>query len=139
LLLAGSGGNHRQARDVLLGPVLTTMAADPVADGIWRTVMASKSGMLGKVALNGVEFAWLGLGSALKEASRGAPPAELEHLLPDLLFGGSRDPKSPRHTPHACPGRQLALGALLGAIEALLRAGKLAAPLNPLVLELSRP
>lgn len=155
LLLSGEGGDHGRARAVLMGPLLSAMAADPVADGIWRTV-ADKEKVLGQIPLEHVKFVWLGLGSAIKQAAQATAPDKLHELYSDLLFGGvwegksgqaASDPKSsyalpepsPHATPHACPGRHMALGALLGAAEALLRSGSLAASASPVILELSRP
>jgi hypothetical protein len=54
-----------------------------------------------------------------------------------LMFGGSRDPGSPLHTPHACPGYRMAMGVMLGVATALLTAGALRPTLDPGVVTVS--
>jgi len=44
-------------------------------------------------------------------------------LDPAILFGGDRD--VPGHPLHACPGKHLAIGALMGILTALLDVGEL--------------
>lgn len=98
-------------RTMLRAALISTMAADPVADGIWRTV--TKKEYLGKVTVEAEDTVWLGLGSAMAGNQDAA-------LAENLLFGGDL-----AAAPHACPGRGLAVGALTGALTALLLAGEL--------------
>jgi hypothetical protein len=122
---------HAHARAVLRHGLIATLAADPVADGIWRTVM--KPDRLGNVDVAPGDRVWLGLGSALAERPDDLQAAEA------LLFGGAWQSGTDLDTPHACPGRHLAVGALLGALAALLLAGELAPTASPTVLSLKPP
>ena len=112
-----------KAQQVLLPQLIGTMAADPVADGIWRTVL--REGRLGSESVGADDIVWLGLGAALSEGSKDL------RATADLLFGGPVGV-----APHACPGRGLAIGALLGALAALLMAGQWAATASPSALSL---
>jgi cytochrome P450 len=126
--------DHTQASKALLDALIFTMAVDPVADGIWRTVQKKtnvqktadqENVKLGEVVVKPDQVIWLGLGAALsaKSLDRAATA--------DLLFGGTGT------APHACPGRYMATGALLGALAALLQAGTWSATASPTVLSLS--
>ena len=128
LLAPGSCALHVHAVKALRHALIAMMAFDPVADGIWRTVKQQHK--LGDVEVAAGDVVWLGLGSALVGLPEGDPAAE------DLLFGGAFRSHTDRDTPHACPGRSMAIGALLGALAALLMAGELAATASPVVLSL---
>jgi Dyp-type peroxidase family len=128
LLLTGSEA-HADARKVLYPSLVLAMAANPVADGIWRTA-AQAADLQGEKIARG-DIVWLGLGAALADKPGDVQAAE------DLLFGGTWKTGGDRDTPHACPGRSLAIGALLGALAALLRAGDWAATPSPAVLLLT--
>ena len=125
---AGEVISYDIANRVLRSDLIRTMAVDPVADGIWRTVKGSTS--LGGVEVEDGDVVWLGLGSALSAHPDDLPAAE------ELLFGGALDANSPGHAPHACPGRGLAMGALLGALAALLLAGHWSTTASPTTLML---
>jgi hypothetical protein len=114
---------HADAQALLHDAIIEGMAADPVADGIWRT--ARQAVKLGEVDIQPEDIVWLGLGSALSE-KKGDLPA-----MKNLLFGGA-----PGQAPHACPGRDMAIGVLLGALAALLTSGELATTPSPTVLSL---
>jgi Dyp-type peroxidase family len=130
-LLQSDTDAHADARKVIYTPLITTMAINPVADGIWRTVV--KPGTLNGAKVETDDIAWLGIGAALADKPGDTQAAE------DLLFGGTCQPKSERYTPHACPGRELAIGALLGALAGLLRAGQWAPTSSPFTLSLKSP
>ncbi|MEO5698625.1 MAG: hypothetical protein ABIQ60_15995 [Burkholderiaceae bacterium] len=125
---AGTGIAHRVARPVLRDELIRTMALDPVADGIWRTAAAPSS--LGEAQVAPNDIVWLGLGAALQDCRIDLQAAE------ELLFGGALETGATGHAPHACPGRGMAMGALLGAISALLLAGEWAATPSPTTLAL---
>jgi len=123
---------HAVAKPVLRAELIRTMALDPVADGIWRTAKASVSLGNGPVEKN--DIVWLGLGAALLDL-----PGDLLCYLQtteELLFGGALETNATGYAPHACPGRGLAMGALLGALSALLLAGQWAATASPTTLAL---
>jgi hypothetical protein len=110
----------------LQNSLILTMAADPVADGIWRT--AKQRHKLDGVDVYENDIVWLGLGAALADA-----PGNVEEAM-NLLFGGVES-----GAPHACPGRGLAIGALLGALTAFLLAGQWAPTASPTTLILRPP
>jgi hypothetical protein len=122
---------YAHARDVLGHALIATMAANPVADGIWRT--AAKDHKLHDVEVKTGDVVWLGLGAALPDKRGDLQATE------DLLFGGPWQPDVDGGTPHACPGRRLATGALLGALAALLAAGQWAPTASPTTLTLKPP
>lgn len=124
----GVRATYEHAEAVLREPLVRTMAKDPVADGIWRTVAQEDS--LGDNKLLVDDIVWLGLGSALVEKEDDLQATE------DLLFGGALQPHTDRSTPHACPGRGMAIGALLGVLAAWLQAGQWAQTPSPTVLTL---
>ena len=111
------------ASGVLRNALILTMAANPVADGIWRTV--TKRAELGPVEVQPDDTVWLGMGAALMDKPGDVDASE------KLLFGGAIG-----IAPHACPGRGLAIGAMLGALAALLLAGEWSATPNPTTFRL---
>lgn len=115
--------DHDVASRALQSSLILTMAADPVADGIWRTV--AQSHKLDGVQVCKDDVVWLGLGAALADA-----PGTVEEAR-NLLFGGVES-----GAPHACPGRGLAIAALLGALAALLLAGQWTPTASPTTLNL---
>ncbi|MDO9071723.1 MAG: Dyp-type peroxidase [Rubrivivax sp.] len=119
---------HTIAVPVLRHELIRTMAADPVADGIWRT--AKTAAPLGRVTVEAGDIVWLGLGAALRERPNDLQTAE------ELLFGGALEAQAAGHAPHACPGRGLAMGALLGALAGLLLAGQWEPTASPTTLGL---
>jgi hypothetical protein len=127
-LLRAGFEKHDDVSKVLYPSLIVAMAANPVADGIWRTV--AQNAVLEGVTVAKGDIVWLGLGPALADKPRDLKVAE------DLLFGGTWNTGSDRDTPHACPGRGLAIGALLGALAALLRAGQWASTPSPTTLSL---
>jgi Dyp-type peroxidase family len=136
-LLGVDPKKHEDVRKVLYQPLILAMAANPVADGIWRkaaqaATIKDATGAADVTVAKG-DIVWLGLGAALADKPGDVQAAE------DLLFGGTWKAGSDRDTPHACPGRGLAIGALLGALTALLLAGDWAVTPSPTVLELKPP
>jgi len=124
---------HAHASAVLRESLIRTMAEDPVADGIWRTV--KQPHLFRGVDVKNDDVVWLGLGSALA----GLPEAQRMAMAEDLLFGGAWRPAATDGPPHACPGRGLAIGVLLGALAALLLAGQWATTASPTTLSLQPP
>ena len=76
------------------------------------------------------DIVWLGIGAALADKPDDVQAAE------DLVFGGAWQSGTERDTVHACPGRGLAIGVLLGALAAWLRAGQWAVTVSPTTLNL---
>ena len=129
----GTSALHAHASAVLRESLIRTMAEDPVADGIWRTV--KQPHLFRGVDVENGDVVWLGLGSALA----GLPEAQRMAMAEDLLFGGAWQPGATDGPPHACPGRGLAIGVLLGALAALLLAGQWATTASPTTLSLQPP
>ncbi len=124
----GQPVDHAHADRCLRDALIATMAADPVADGIWRTVV--KPGHLHGVAVETGDLVRLGIGSALADSTGDRQTAEA------LLFGGPWRSASAPDAVHACPGRGLAIGALLGALAAWLTAGRWSTTTGPTTLML---
>lgn len=131
------------ARALLRDALIATMAKDPVADGIWRTAakpaalpQLKAGGEPGTLPIERGDVLWLGLGAAMADLPGGLQDPTNLPMAEDLLFGGNWQPHTPGYTPHACPARSLAIGALLGGLAALLQAGELAQTASPVVLSL---
>jgi len=124
---------YADARKVLRLALIAAMALNPVADGIWRT--AAKDHTIRGVEVKKGDVVWLGLGAALADKPD-LQVAENLQAAENLLFGGPSRPGLEGGTPHACPGRGLAIGALLGALAAFLVAGQWAPTASPTTLSL---
>lgn len=98
--------------DVLLThEMLVGMRNGPVPGLLHRAVTSPKAFAGGKVTVNPGETLVLGLGSALVEE-----PGNF-----DLLFGGTYSAeKSEKEPVHACPGKEAALGTILGLLITLI-------------------
>jgi hypothetical protein len=130
--LASRHPTPAQMRALLREPLLRTLVADAVADGIWRQAVAP--GPLGPQQVQPGDVVWMGLGSAWADAS--AQGLADTALAQDLIYGGHWDSAAAGHAPHACPGRDMATGTLIGAMAALLAAGELRTTPSATVLEL---
>lgn len=102
-----------QIRAVLDAPLARGLQRRPVPDIVWRTVVQAHT--LGEVSLQPGELVAVGIGSALHQR-------QLEDDLSlSALFGSDRH--SPGGSPgplHACPGQEMAMGVLTGALDALM-------------------
>ena len=94
------------AEAALLEPLIAGMQRDPFPYVLHRTALRETT--LGDVAVKPGERVVLGLISATQD--------EPGHL--DVLFGGDRG-RADRPT-HACPGREMAMGVMLGILSELL-------------------
>jgi hypothetical protein len=103
---------HALAHANLDDTLLETMRQRPVPFAVWRT----KAGACGRPDAADADRVVLGLGSAMQDEANSL-----------LMFGGARpkDNQPALQAPHACPGREMAMGTMLGAIAALLDAGEL--------------
>jgi hypothetical protein len=61
------------------------------------------------------------------------------HAYDELVFGGSRNPDSPIHGRHACPGYGMGVGVLLALLAGLFDAGTLRPTGSPVLLMLTPP
>jgi hypothetical protein len=101
------------ARTVLDAPLARGLQRRPVPDIVWRTVVQAHT--LGEVSLQPGDIVAVGIGSALHQR-------QLEDV-PSLsaLFGGDRHSPGNDSVPlHACPGQEMAMGVLTGALDALM-------------------
>jgi len=102
-----------------------TMQLRPVPELVWRTATARRT--LGGVEVAPGERIVVGIVSAMQQ--------NLQEGSPDLwpVFGGRR--AGEQHPTHACPGYEMAMGVMLGALAGLLGA-ELRPSLSPTVLRL---
>jgi hypothetical protein len=139
-LPAGSGAvalPYRRAASLLKEHLLAQMRAAPLPNVLWRTQVVD-GGEKGGAAAGETATVVLGLGSAVRDTlGAGASPSAAtrrrrEAEANELLFGGAR--KGSGKTPHACPGREMAIGVLLGLVGGLLEAGSLRPSASPTTL-----
>lgn len=116
-------GTHAAAVRVLRGPLVAQMRREPVPGIVWRetpgTVCPHRAPEPPKTAL--------GLHALMDDND-----AEV------LMFGGELDEKSPLFGVHACPGRGMAIGVLLGLVVALVGDGTVQRTPSPTLLRLVR-
>ncbi len=116
MLASADPAGHATAYSVLRKPLLETMGLRPVPDMLWRTA----KGEAASREVRADNRVVVGIVSALRD---GADEA--------LMFGGELG-----ETPHACPGRDMATGVMLGTISALLAAGTIRPTGSPLTFTL---
>ena len=125
-----SDAQRRTAARRLLSPELTrSMQRHPVPPIIWRTALQAHT--LGGVQINPGDRIAVGLGSATLER------LDSDLLDPYTVFGGRRaEPGDQDAGPtHACPGRNVAMGVLLGVLAAVLDRSDLRPSDTPTALE----
>lgn len=106
---AGSDRSAAAARALFGERIETLIQSRPVPELMWRTVNGSGH-KLGGVDLEDGKFLILGTNSAAVEEKAAEHPAF-------IAFGMSFDDK--KSTPHGCPGRNMALGMMLGWLAGL--------------------
>ena len=145
------------ARDVLFRPISQALCKRPAPDLLYRTVTnpdsdpvffksRDKEGEI-RIPANERDLVVTSLVSASQETLR--PKRGLDGILktPDgdvsIIFGGRRRaPYDPRirnikYPVHACPAREMALGAIMGIMAALLDAGRIQALPASLIVRIS--
>ena len=115
-----------RARTVLLPELMRSMQTRPVPDVVWRTARVDH--VLGNVAVKAGQRVILGIVSATQE------DLQKGRASVDAVFGGQR--RAPGAPTHACPGRDMAMAALLGIFTGLLEAGEWRAAGAPLYMSL---
>ncbi len=105
---------YERARDKLRTPMVLSMQNAPVPDMLWRTETPDPKTGAGRHVVVGI------LSAAHEDRERG----DLDEAL---LFGGERKTTSKTPATHACPGRYMATGVMLGVLSAILEAGSLRA------------
>ena len=118
LLSRGKPPGYATAAAVLLNTMMATMRSRPVPDTLWRTAIGEA--VSGEVRADNRVV--VGIASALREEPDNA-----------LLFGGEYGKAT-----HACPGRKMATGVLLGTISAVMSAGTIRPTGSPLSFDLIR-
>ena len=122
--------NLAQASSALLKPLIRTLQLRPVPEVVWRTAMEDH--VLGGVKVEAGDRMAVSLVSALQETRLKVPvDADLS-----VLFGGDRR-ASGGHPTHACPGKEMAMGVMLGFFAALLQCADLKPTLSPMALEVT--
>ena len=114
---------YTETAKVMRAELIRQMCRDPVPSVIWREAAGSTPGVRPPEPPKTV----IGLHGMMDGAD-----AET------LMFGGSRDPKDGYRTVHACPGRGMAIGVLMGVVSTLLLAGTLRRSPSPSILTLVR-
>lgn len=102
-----------RARDVLLKPLMQQIQADPVPEAVWRT--ATRAHTVGTVTPVRVAS-----GDKVRVDIVAATRGDLAAGITDVLtvFGGSR--RATPHPQHACPGYAMAMGIMLGFVNAVI-------------------
>jgi hypothetical protein len=95
----------------LLEEVIEVLKSDPVP--AWLHRFAVDDAKLNGTPIRAGERMIVHLGSAATDANSAGDAA-------DILFGGRYEPRFPRPYLHACPGKELAMGVLLGMLVGLL-------------------
>jgi cytochrome P450 len=113
---------YEVASATLYAPLLASMRASPVPPTLWRT--AAKDCKVGDLAVTKGKRVIVGLGSAIAMC-----PSHSDG--DDLVFGGKYG-----NATHSCPGREMAVGVMIGTLCALLKAGSLRPTANPLAVVL---
>ncbi len=114
---------YEQVRNALRAPLIKQMCREPVPSVIWRETPGPEPVPPDVEPAKTV----VGLHGMMADADAEA-----------LMFGGSRNTKSPLHTIHACPGHGMATGVLLGIISTLLLSGTLRRTPSTTILTLVR-
>jgi len=140
-------GNFRAARDVLYRPVSQAMCKRPAPDLLYRTVtkpnndkivfLARERGKPLPIEANDRDLVVASLVSASQQSLRAKRTPGGDIISPDgdvsIVFGGKRraafDPqrRDIDYPVHACPARDMAMGAIMGIMAALLDAGRIQA------------
>jgi hypothetical protein len=106
--------------------LLDAMQQHPVPETLWRCPVRN-----GVPVHDPAQRVVLGVRSALADLP--GPSADYD----ELVFGGSRDPASPIHGLHACPGYGMGVGVLLALLSGLFDAGTLRPTGSPVLLMLT--
>jgi deferrochelatase/peroxidase EfeB len=107
------GDNYERANQVVRAELYRAMLKNAVPALLHRTVTTPT--MLGDCKLEADDRVVLLVSGAAQEV------LAKRQLDPAIVFGGDRD--AARHPLHACPGKHLAIGALMGFLTALLDGG----------------
>jgi hypothetical protein len=120
------------AIDVLYSPISQAMCKRPAPDLLYRTALNDTELNLGggkKLAVRERDLLIVSLVSASQRSLKDKP----ETGDVSIVFGGKREKADQRHvkgqnkTVHACPAQDLAMGAMMGIMAALLDAGSIQA------------
>lgn len=117
---------YERARDALRRRLLDAMQEHPLPEMLWRCPVQD-----GTPQHDPAQRVVLGVRSALADLP--GPRAHYD----ELAFGGSRDPASPIHGRHACPGYGMGVGVLLALLSGLFDAGTLRPTGSPVLLMLT--
>jgi hypothetical protein len=113
------------AKKILRNPMIDAMRVQPVP-GLLHRVAVDTHDIHGK-KINAGQKIVLGLVSATREKPSGSPT--------EIIFGGDYDAQAEKKTTHACPGKDMALGVMLGFLIAVVEAGEISVE-APLMLNI---
>lgn len=104
-----------RADQLIRGPMIAAMQGEPMPPAIWRTALNDYQIGNPPIQVRASDLLYINLDSATRE--------DLQNGVSDPIpiFGGDRS-QNP-HPTHACPGRQAAMGVLLGTLAGTLEAG----------------
>jgi hypothetical protein len=117
---------YARAQQILRMPLIHAMRAGPVPGLLHR--VASSDATVKTANIKAGDRVILGLVSAMREQNDPSATA--------LLFGGDYGATGNAKTSHPCPGRDMALGVMLGALVGAIEAGNLKQE-APLVLSVA--
>jgi hypothetical protein len=120
----------KRASTHLLPPLCQAMQLRPVPELIWRTVKLPH--ILNGVSVSPGDKMVLGIVSVTQGKQMSGDKSQGEDIYP--VFGGNRRGTQPPQ--HACPGYEMAMGVLLGALAGLLETVEIRPSLSPTVLRL---
>jgi Dyp-type peroxidase family len=128
--LLRSKAQRLEAAKTVIEPELTkTMHSRPVPEVIWRTAL--RTGSIGPVNVRVGDTVVVSLVSALQEGLLE------DKRCPHIVFGGDREAAIERPA-HSCPGRQMAMGVMLGFLTALMETVSMRPALSPMALRISK-
>lgn len=123
-----TGSSYTAAAKTLKSALGGSMSLRPAPDLIYRT--AKFQDRLGQVDVEVGDLIILNLAAATQSQVK---REEVPNV--DLVFGGDR--KKTGHAPHACPGKDMAMGGMMGIIAAFLDSGRIQTLPASLIVQLS--
>jgi hypothetical protein len=103
---------YQRAKAIVEPPMIAAIQGNPVPPAIWRT--ATQDQVIGGQQVRKDDKLSINIASAMKEDLQ----AGISDVTP--VFGGDRDLDP--HPTHACPGRWMGMGVMLGVVTGVLEA-----------------
>ncbi len=135
--------NAEAAMDILFAPISQAMCKRPAPDLLYRTALRDteiqRKDEFGPLKVKERDLVVVSLVSAAQRSLMENP----EQGDVSIVFGGHRTQPDqsasadPKETVHACPAREIALGAMMGIMAALLDVGRIQALPASLIVKIS--